>query len=187
MGSHWRKIALTSAWSAWHWLCVKDKFKRFLYFKQHVRKLHKQSISYVSLLDLRCSKTCVYFFSNFARRKYVFLCFLLELIFNTLLLDIICPVYFKLFELRGKWFNVERLLSNTVTASFWRVWVSIQICSNQRISYGKLQEQRASQSSLQACAKEHSRHVNQTPCAIQCHTCTQKKMCGTTDCNKHPK
>ena len=54
VGSHWRKIALTS--SAWHWLCVKDEFKRFLYFKQHVRKLHKQSISYVSLLDLRCSK-----------------------------------------------------------------------------------------------------------------------------------
>ena len=123
----------------------------------------------------------------------MFLCFLLEVIFNTLLLDVICPVYLKLIELRGKWLNVERLLSNTVTASFWRVWVLnsfggnvVRICSNQRISYGKLQEQRASQSSLQACAKEHSRHVNQTPCAIQCHTCTQKKMLGTTDCNKHP-
>ena len=65
VGSHCRKIALTSVWSAWHWLCVKDKFKRFLYFKRHVWKLHKQSISYVSLLDLRCSKKSVYFFSNF--------------------------------------------------------------------------------------------------------------------------
>ena len=33
------------------------KFKRFLYFKRHVWKLHKQSISYVSLLDLRCSNS----------------------------------------------------------------------------------------------------------------------------------
>ena len=34
----------------------KDEFKRFLYFKQHVWKLHKQSISYIYIyLDLGCS------------------------------------------------------------------------------------------------------------------------------------